>query len=975
MASHYYTQTQSSLHILAALLLLLLLILCSQSSLICGEPLSEYNIDNSSSIISWTNISSYVPNYSDAVGSSRAILFRQITSSTSFACGLICDDLGTTCLFGVLYSYYNWRYNQHLVWSAIQKRTVTVNASMELRRDGGLFLMDSDGSLVWSTHTNSNGSRRVSGLELRENGNLVIFGQNNETIWQSFDYPVDVIPSWQGQVKRRSMELIRGSISTTNYGEDWVPLSLVLLFRQSSIYNDAMFACGLICDDLGTTCLFGVLLFRHDRQQDTDIPNELTLDYQSLVWSANRNHPVTVNASVELRRDGGLLLMDSNGTVVWSTHTNGNPALGLNLTENGNLVIFGQSNETIWQSFDHPTDTLLPGQLMPGQTLNASISKSNFEEGSYSVSIGDDYSVRAYLRSSNAYWYEYTPVMGVYVNFSKYWQNYEFLKFEPDGHLAAYGWSSPYESDVFAIGFCGYPLACGRYGVCEYDQYCNCPPGLSLFTQINTSQPSQGCSLITLISCEHSQLHTLLEMKDTTYIGQYLLNEFGEYRDLESCKKACLRNCSCKAAHFNGHYSKGYCLLLNEVLSLVTTDVGNNISVYLKLQNSSTILQSHPWILQRHAKTILGTTGASLAVVLTIIAVYLSLVRKKKVQLKDDEEFLDGVPGLPTRFSYKDLSAMTQNFSRKLGEGGFGSVFEGALFQGTKIAVKRLKEVDQIKSSFLAEVATLGSMDHANLVKLIGFCAAKSQRLLVYEHMANGSLDKWIFNGKQQQQEEHGLTWQTKKKIMSDVAKGLAYLHEDCNQKIIHLDIKPQNILLDQNFNAKVADFGLSKLVAKDQSKVITTMRGTPGYIAPECTSLIITEKVDVYSFGIVMLETVCRRKNVDWDQAEEEVHLLSVFKRKIEEDKVGEMFDMYNKDMEVQKEEGIEMMRIAGWCLQSEYTKRPSMSEVVKALQGLATVDNNLNLDYNFSNQEGETAPDATSNTILIPSILSGPR
>nr|GMC97717.1 G-type lectin S-receptor-like serine/threonine-protein kinase SD2-5 [Ipomoea batatas] len=227
--------------------------------------------------------------------------------------------------------------------------------------------------------------------------------------------------------------------------------------------------------------------------------------------------------------------------------------------------------------------------------------------------------------------------------------------------------------------------------------------------------------------------------------------------------------------------------------------------------------------------------------------------------------------------------------------------------------------------------------------------------------MSNDSLDKWIFNGKQQQQQEHGLTWQTKKKTMSDVAKGLAYLHEDCNHKIYHLDIKPQNILLDQNFNAKVADFGLSKLVAKDQSKVVTTPRGTPGYIAPECTSLIITKKVDVYSFGIVMLEIVCGRKNVDWDQAEEEVHLLSVFKRKIEEDKVGEMFDMYNKDMEVQKEEGIEMMRIASWCLQSEYTKRSSMLEVVKVLQGLATVDNNLNLDYNFSNQEGEAAPDGT--------------
>ncbi|XP_019193418.1 PREDICTED: G-type lectin S-receptor-like serine/threonine-protein kinase SD2-5 isoform X2 [Ipomoea nil] len=917
------SQTQSSLlGILAAaqaLLLLLLLILCSQSTR--GQPLAEYNIGNSSSSISWTNSNSnysYVANHSDGVGLSRLILFRQITSSTSLTCGLICDDVGTSCLFGVFF-YNSTEQYQYPIWSAIQKRIVTVNASVELRRDGGLFLMDSDGSLVWSTHTNTNGSRVVSGLNLTEEGNLVIFGQNNETIWQSFDYPVDVIPPQRaGQVKnRRAMELIYGSISTSNYGQ--------------------------------------------------------------------------VNATVELRPDGGLVLMDSNGTVVWSTHTHtngiGSPeALGLNLTENGNLVIFGKSNETIWQSFDHPTDTLLPGQVRRGQTLKASLSTSNFEEGLYSLNIGDDYLTRAYLRSSNAYWYGY----GIRVNLSEYYlQTNTSLKFEPDGHLRAYthSWNDATESwnnadDVFApsIGFCGYPLACGRYSVCEGDQYCNCPPEHNFFTQINTGHPNQGCSLSTPISCEHSQLHILLEMKDTTYIGDYLLSdELGDYTDLESCKQACLRNCSCKAAHFNG-YSKGYCLLLNEVFSLVTMN-GSAMAVYLKVQNSSTTvttLQSrNPWILQRHAKKILGTIGASIAVVLTIIiAIYLSLARKKKVQLEEDDEeaFLDGVPGLPMRFSYQDLSAMTQNFSRKLGEGGFGSVFEGALRQDTKIAVKCLKEVDQIKSSFLAEVASIGSMDHANLVKLIGFCAAKSQRLLVYEHMANGSLDKWIFNWKQQL--EHGLTWQTKKKIMLDIAKGLAYLHEDCNHKIIHLDIKPQNILLDQNFNAKVADFGLSKLVAKDQSKVVTTMRGTPGYIAPECSSLIITEKVDVYSFGIVMLEIVCGRKNVDWDQAEEEeVHLLSVFKRKIEEDQLGDMLDMYNRDLEVPKEEAIEMMRVAAWCLQNDFSKRPSMSVVVKALQGLATVDNNLNLDYNFSNEEGEAALDATSNTVLIPSILSGPR
>ncbi|XP_019193127.1 PREDICTED: G-type lectin S-receptor-like serine/threonine-protein kinase SD2-5 [Ipomoea nil] len=375
---------------------------------------------------------------------------------------------------------------------------------------------------------------------------------------------------------------------------------------------------------------------------------------------------------------------------------------------------------------------------------------------------------------------------------------------------------------------------------------------------------------------------------------------------------------------FGNYYSKVSCLFLNEVLSRVS------------LENR----HSHPTTLNVK-KLLLAIIGASMAVVLTI-AIYFIMLRNKTVEPEEeDEELLDGLLG----FSFQDLSAMTENFSRKLGEGGFSSVFEGVLPDGTKIAVKCLRGSDEINNSFLAEMETIGSIHHVtNLVKLIGFCDEKSHRLLVYEHMANGSLDRWIFNENQ----EYGLTWHAKKRIMLDIAKGLAYLHEDCDRKIIHLDIKPQNILLDQNFNAKVADFGLSKLVEKDQSKVVTKIRGTPGYIAPEWASLVITEKVDVYSFGIVMLEIICERKNLDWDEAEEEVPLLSVFKRKIDEDKVGEMFDMYCKDLEVEKEEAIEMMRIAGWCLQSDFTKRPSMSMVVKALQGFAAVETKL--DYNFS-------------------------
>ncbi|KAK4368669.1 hypothetical protein RND71_012461 [Anisodus tanguticus] len=234
--------------------------------------------------------------------------------------------------------------------------------------------------------------------------------------------------------------------------------------------------------------------------------------------------------------------------------------------------------------------------------------------------------------------------------------------------------------------------------------------------------------------------------------------------------------------------------------------------------------------------------------------------------------------------------------------------------------------------------------------------------LLIYEHMVNGSLDRWISHEKQ----ENGFAWYTRQRIISDIAKGLAYLHEDCSQKIIHLDIKPQNILLDQRFNAKISDFGLSKLIEKDKnkisdfglskliekdkSKVMTRMRGTTGYLAPEWLSSVITEKVDVYAFGIVLLEILCGRKNLDWSQADEEdVHLLSVFRRKAEQGQLVDIVDKKNEDMQLHREIVTEMMSLATWCIQGNFSKRPSMSLVVKTLEGLMTVETNL--DYNFTN------------------------
>ena len=564
----------------------------------------------------------------------------------------------------------------------------------------------------------------------------------------------------------------------------------------------------------------------------------------------------------------------------------------------------------------------------------------------------------------------------------------QYMRLEPDGHLRAYGMGNDvYDFLTRHIGVCDYPTVCGNYGICTNAQ-CSCPPpinGTSYFRQTNDKLPNNGCSLITPLSCEDSKYHVLSELENITYfpITKYppKINPDHQHINLESCKQACLKDCPCKAVFYNSSNHMGNCYLQSQIFSLMSTDAGqeNYHKVYIKVQKVIP-RQKVKKVIPRQKKHWLEIIlVSSLAFVLFLLSVFFVFqLWKKKSSDEAEEYYLDHVPGMPTRYSYHDLQAATKEFSMELGGGGFGTVFEGTLVDGTKVAVKRFDGLNQIKKSFLAEVETIGSIHHFNLVRLIGFCAEKShQLLLVYEYMSNGSLDKWKFH----RNPEMLLDWQHRKKIIIDIARGLTYLHDDCRHKIVHLDIKPPNILLDENFNAKVSDFGLSKLVDREQSQVVTTMRGTPGYMAPEWLNSVITEKVDVYSFGVVLLEILCGRRNIDRSQPEEAMHLLAIFKKKIEEDQLLDLVDKYNEDMTLHGEEVVNMMQVAAWCLQNDFTKRPSMSIVVKILEGAVNVESNLddfflnpplpNTRAGVHNQEVHVA----TTTQLLPSILSGPR
>ena len=216
----------------------------------------------------------------------------------------------------------------------------------------------------------------------------------------------------------------------------------------------------------------------------------------------------------------------------------------------------------------------------------------------------------------------------------------------------------------------------------------------------------------------------------------------------------------------------------------------------------------------------------------------------------------------PIRFTDQQLRIATDNYSNLLGSGGFGTVYKGIFTNGTMVAVKVLRGSSdkKIEEQFMAEVGTIGRIHHFNLVRLYGFCFEKNLIALVYEYMGNGSLDKYLFH------EKKTLGYEKLHEIAVGTARGIAYLHEECRQRIIHYDIKPGNILLDRNFNPKVADFGLAKLCNKDNTHItMTGGRGTPGYAAPELwMPFPVTHKCDVYSFGMLLFEIIGRRRNLD---------------------------------------------------------------------------------------------------------------
>nr|XP_027070969.1 rust resistance kinase Lr10-like [Coffea arabica] len=299
------------------------------------------------------------------------------------------------------------------------------------------------------------------------------------------------------------------------------------------------------------------------------------------------------------------------------------------------------------------------------------------------------------------------------------------------------------------------------------------------------------------------------------------------------------------------------------------------------------------------------------------------------------EDFLQANNSLmPIRYSYKEIKTMTKNFEEKLGEGGYGLVYKGKLRSGGAVAVKMLNKSKANGQEFINEVATIGRIHHVNVVRLVGFCVTASKHALVYDYMPNGSLDKLIFSNCQN---GSPLSWKQVCEIAKGVARGIEYLHQGCDMQILHFDIKPHNVLLDENFVPKVSDFGLAKLYPMQKSiATLTAARGTLGYMAPELFYKKIgrvSDKADVYSYGMLLMEMAGRRRNGNGHvEHSSQIYFPSWIYDKFDR---GEELEIGDHATEEEKSISRRLILIALWCTQMTPEDRPSMREVLEMLEG----------------------------------------
>ncbi|KAG5241974.1 G-type lectin S-receptor serine/threonine-protein kinase [Salix suchowensis] len=674
----------------------------------------------------------------------------------------------------------------------------------------------------------------------------------------------------------------------------------------------------------------------------------------TVVWTVNRDDPpVSSNATIHFSEKGELLLRTEKG---YEKPIPGNFYVSdsASMLDSGNFVLYSDC-KIIWQSFDFPTDTILGGQSLTFfHNLVSSVSSSNHSSGRFFLGMQRDGNLVAYPINSaalpnDAYWISHTD-KNVGLNLSLNHQGLLFMNIYKSGPdvllLANSSYSCENRTTIFRatldadgifklyshcfesktswsvhIEWHALNNQCDVYGYCAFNSYCSgtgtngecsCYPG---FVFNDPDDKFSGCYRNASESfCAGrkegrkyhvTRIENLLFERDPNSAQEL---------EKEKCRSSCLEDCQCDVALYMG----GMCEKYTFPIRYGRKNKNIPSTAFFKeetVPGQKIIIESKKSLIM-----FLAIIFSSIALLCFGIAISTFFVYRDRAFLYEKLSEIISLTGEFTlrSFSYEELEKATDGFKEELGRGSVGAVYKGKINGGEKtVAIKRLEKVlDQGEKNFQAEITIMGQTYHRNLVRLLGFCFDRSRRFLVYEYLKNGTLAEILFTA------ERRPVWKERMRIALDIARGILYLHEECEACIIHCNITPQNILMDDSGIAKISDFGLSKLLYPDRIRSsMALLSHSRGHLAPEWQSnAVISVKADIYSFGVVLLEIISCRSSIQADVSTEDEMILS---RWAYQCLVAGQLDMLVKDEHVEYESLERMVRIGLCCVQNDPSSR----------------------------------------------------